>query len=128
MGDAAQDHAERRGGFSLAGAGMNDDQALRAALLGHHAVARRLFLRHFCGVPGVLRQFLFGSHASVPVLTFVRCLTRPPFTNVRTKGTLGIFDRRAALDLTFAWMTRDNAEANVKSATSLLLRLDKALI
>ena len=50
MGDTAHDHAEGGGGFALARAGMDDDQALLAALLRHHAVARGLLLRHFGGV------------------------------------------------------------------------------
>src|ERR1700760_152659 len=63
MRDTAQDQAEGGGRFALARAGMDDDQALLAALLRHHAVARGLLLSHFGGVPDVFGNILFGSHA-----------------------------------------------------------------
>ena len=62
MRDTAHDHAEGGGGLALARAGMDDDEPLLAALLGHHAVADGLLLGHLGGVPGIFGQFLFGSH------------------------------------------------------------------
>src|SRR6185369_2888779 len=53
VGDAAHDHAEGRGRLALAGAGMDDDEALFAALGRHDLVAGGLLLRHFRGVAGV---------------------------------------------------------------------------
>src|SRR5258706_11163340 len=63
MRDASQDHAEGGGGFSLAGAGVNDDQSLLAALFGHHPVASGFLLGHFGCMAGVLADILFGNHS-----------------------------------------------------------------
>src|SRR5689334_14864822 len=64
MRDTAHDHAEGGGGFALARAGMDDDQAFLAAFLGHHPVAHGLLLGHFRIMPDVFGQFLFGSHSA----------------------------------------------------------------
>ena len=53
MGNAAHDHAEGGGRLALAGAGMDDDQALFAALGRHDLVAGDLDFRHFRRVAGV---------------------------------------------------------------------------
>ncbi|MGY4374419.1 hypothetical protein ACVWZ3_002058 [Bradyrhizobium sp. i1.3.6] len=53
MGDTADDHAESGGGLALAGAGVDDDEALLAALGRHDLVAGDLDFRHFRGVAGV---------------------------------------------------------------------------
>ncbi len=53
VADVAEDHAERRRRLALAGAGVDDDQALVAALRRHHLVARRLVLAHLLVVAGV---------------------------------------------------------------------------
>src|SRR3984957_17053819 len=63
MRDASQDHAEGGGGFSLASAGMDDDQSLLAALFGHHAIAGGFLLGHLDRVAGVLADILFGNHS-----------------------------------------------------------------
>src|SRR5438270_4798911 len=52
MGDVADDHAEGRGRLALAGAGVDDDEALLGALGRHDLVAGDLLLRLFRGVTG----------------------------------------------------------------------------
>src|SRR5262249_14112945 len=69
MRDTAHDHAEGGGGFSLARAGMHDNEPLLAALLGHHPVADGLLLGHFSGVAGILGNVLLGSHLLRSFLT-----------------------------------------------------------
>ncbi len=53
VADVAEDHAKRRRRLALAGAGVDDDQALVARLRRHHLVARRLVLAHLLVVAGV---------------------------------------------------------------------------
>src|SRR4029079_11887846 len=53
MAERAQHHPERGGGFSLALAGVDDEQSLLDRLGGDDLVARRLLLAHLLGVAGV---------------------------------------------------------------------------
>ena len=53
-------HAERGGGLALAGAGVDDQQALLADLGRHDLVARRLVLARLFVVAGVFRFVVLG--------------------------------------------------------------------
>src|SRR6516164_4388596 len=98
--DAAQDHAEGGGGFSLSRAGMDDDQALLAALSGHDLVARCFLPGHFGGVAGLLR-ILFGNHTSVPG-SDIRVAGKTFYECQNQRNTGNLWDSRAARDLTCA--------------------------
>ncbi|MGZ2441138.1 hypothetical protein ACVI55_003574 [Sinorhizobium medicae] len=58
VGDVAKDHAEARGRFALALAGVDDDQTFFVRLRGHDLVTGGLLLRH---LQGMTRFVLFGS-------------------------------------------------------------------
>ena len=55
MADMAKHHAERGRGLALAGAGVDDQQALLAGLGGHDLVARGLVLARLFLVAGIFR-------------------------------------------------------------------------
>src|ERR1700682_410063 len=60
MTDMAKHHADRGGGLALAGAGMDDQQALLASFSGHDLVARGLVLACFFLVASVFRVIVLG--------------------------------------------------------------------
>ena len=90
----AEHHAERRGGLSLARAGVDDEKAPLVGLRRHDPLARRLALAHFLGVAGVgvaglgrglgmRRSLIQGSRCAVsscPGGGFSSRAARPPRT------------------------------------------------
>src|SRR5437868_6406219 len=68
MPDGAEDHAERRGRFALALAGMDDEQSLLDRLGGHDLVARRLLLFHLLAVTRAVLGDLGVAHCAVSMV------------------------------------------------------------
>src|SRR5579872_2502155 len=65
MANMAKYHAERRRGFALAAAGVDDQEALLAGLGRHDLVARRLVLAHLLGVARICGVVGLGGHAAL---------------------------------------------------------------